>query len=204
MHGLEVSGKAHATGGTKGQGRLAPNAPLARPVDLLLPTLYDELRALANQQLKAERSSHTIQPTALVHEVYLKLAQQQLVPWDSPAHFLALAAQAMRRILVDYARAQLRHKRGDGVKPVTLSGARDMVANEPIDVMDLDQALRRLTDLEPAASRVVEMKFFGGLTEPEIAEVLSLSERTIRRHWNYARAWLYRELGDPASEGAGS
>src|SRR5262245_22089954 len=147
-----------------------PNARRARPADLLLPALYDELRALANQQLRSERSSHTIQPTALVHEVYLKLADQQLIAGDTRAHFLSLAAQAMRRILVDHARAQLRHKRGSGVKPVTLSGAREMVVNERVDVMDLDQALVRLADLEPAASRVVEMKFFGGLTEPEIAE----------------------------------
>jgi len=173
-------------------------------VDRLLPSVYDELRALAQSQLERERAGHTLQATALVHEAYMKLVDQRDVRWQGRAHFFALAAQAMRRILVDHARAAKAVKRGGGAQRLDVTQIDAEAPASGVDVLALDEAMERLAAAEPEAARVVEMKFFGGASEPEIASVLNISDRTVRRHWTYARAWLFRELrGMQKSEGGG-
>jgi RNA polymerase sigma factor (TIGR02999 family) len=169
----------------------------AGAIDRLLPTVYNELRALAQSQLEHERLGHTLQATALVHEAYMKLVDQRETRWEGRAHFFALAAQAMRRILVDHARAARALKRGGGEARearLDLSQVDHAAPASGVDLLALDDAMGRLAAQEPEAARVVEMKFFGGATEPEIAAVLGVSDRTVRRHWTYARAWLFREL----------
>ncbi|MFO0981307.1 MAG: sigma-70 family RNA polymerase sigma factor [Planctomycetota bacterium] len=175
-------------------------------LDDLLPAVYDELRTLAHAKLERERQGHTLQTTALAHEAYLKLVDQHAVKWQGRAHFLALAAQAMRRILVDHARSHARVKRGQGAEVVSISGVlQPDVGEDAVDVLALDESLARLAELEPVAARVVELRFFGDLAEDEIAAVLDISDRTVRRHWHYAKAWLYRALneggGAPAKGG---
>lgn len=164
-------------------------------VELLLPQVYDQLRAIAARQLSGERPDHTLQATALVHEAYLKLVRQTQVEWQGRAHFFAVASSAMRRILVDHARTVNADKRGGGSRRVDLAEAEALLQRRSVDVFALDQAMTRLAETEPQAARVVEMRFFGGATEVEIAEVLGISDRTVRRHWVFARAWLFRELG---------
>lgn len=164
-------------------------------VQVLLPQVYDQLRAIAARQLSSERPDHTLQATALVHEAYLKLVRQTQVEWQGRAHFFAVAASAMRRILVDHARTVNADKRGGGSRRVDLAEAEALMQRRDVDVAALDQAMTRLAESEPQAARVVEMRFFGGATEVEIAEVLGVSDRTVRRHWVFARAWLFRELG---------
>jgi RNA polymerase sigma factor (TIGR02999 family) len=172
-------------------------------VDELLTAVYGELRGLAQRALRDERAGHTLQATALVHEVYLKLVDQTHARWQSRAHFFAVAAQAIRRILVDHARTVGRQKRGGGRARVALSDVTPLAPRRDLDLLALDEALQRLTDNEPTEARIVEMRYFAGLTIDEIAEVLDLNERTVRRRWNYARAWLYREItkGDAIDEG---
>lgn len=170
--------------------------------DALLPLVYDELKALAAHHLAHERDDHTLQPTALVHEAYLRMLDQRNVAWNDRIHFVRIAAQQIRRILVDHARAKGRVKRGGDLVRVTLH---DDAAStgEDLDLLALDDALARLDERAPEDRQVVELKFFGGLTESEIAAVLGIGERTVRRRWSFARAWLYRELhpdpdGDPS------
>jgi RNA polymerase sigma factor (TIGR02999 family) len=166
-------------------------------VDALLPFVYDELQALAARQLRRERSAHTLNPTALVHEAYVKLVDQR-EGWRSRAHFFGVAALAMRRILVHYAERRAAEKRGGGAAAVTL--VEDGVAREAPaeEVVALDEALGRLATFAERPARVVEMRFFGGLTQDEIAEALSVSVPTVQRDWQTARAWLGRELAaDP-------
>lgn len=160
----------------------------------LLPQLYDELRALAAMHLRQERPDHTLQPTALVHEAYVKLIDQAHAGWQSKSHFMALAAQFMRRILIDHARARNADKRG-GSRPRsmltdTLAGALDC----PIDLLDLDAALEQLASIDPRRAQVVEMRFFGGMDVPAAAEALGVSERTVKSDWRFARAWLSERL----------
>jgi len=165
--------------------------------------LYGELKALAQSQLAGERDGHTLNATALVHEAYLKLSGSQRSPWQSDAHFCAVAAQAMRRVLVDHARARGRLKRGGGAKRTELTGIAAPEDIRSIDVLALDEALTRLSAEEPVAARVVEMRFFAGLQEKLIGEALGVTERTVRRHWTFAKAWLYRELSrtdDPTGD----
>lgn len=163
-------------------------------LDRLLPGLYAELRSLAEHQLRAESPSHTLQPTALVNEVYLKLVTQTQATFRSKAHFLAIASQAMRRILVDHARAKGREKRG-GCRPrLDLSAADAAAPSRDIDLLELDDAVTRLAATDHQAAQIVDMRFFGGMEMNEIAEVLSITDRTARRRWAYARAWLYRAL----------
>ncbi|NNF05662.1 MAG: sigma-70 family RNA polymerase sigma factor [Candidatus Eisenbacteria bacterium] len=170
-----------------------------RALDQALPMVYNELRALAGYHLQAERKDHTLQPTALVHEVYLKMLDQRSVAWESRSHFIRIAATQIRRILVDYARARNREKRGGGLIQVTLD---EGVAVEQLawDILDLDKALDKLNELSEEDRVVVELKYFGGLTEPEIGKLLDVNERTVRRRWSFARAWLFNELkeGGPA------
>ncbi len=170
-------------------------------VDRLLPGVYDELRALAQSQLDRERAGHTLQATALVHEAYMKLVDQRDVRWQGRAHFFALAAQAMRRILVDHARAAKAAKRGGGAQRLDLTQVDAEAPASGVDVLALDEAMVRLSAAEPEAARVVEMKFFGGASEPEIACAMGISDRTVRRHWTYARAWLFREMRGGAPDG---
>jgi RNA polymerase sigma-70 factor, ECF subfamily len=163
--------------------------------DDLFAAVYDELRALAQDRLAAEQAGHTLQPTALVHETYLKLVRQGRARWNDRVHFLAVAGQAMRRILVDHARGRSRLKRGGSAPKVELEEA--LVLGAPASdetVLALDDALRRLQVISPEKAQVVELRFFGGLTHDECAMVLNISRRTVCRHWDYAQAWLYREL----------
>jgi RNA polymerase sigma factor (TIGR02999 family) len=141
-----------------------------------------------------ERPSHTLQPTALVNEVYLRLLNQQNIGWQNRAHFFATAAQLMRRVLIDYARTRTAGKRGGVQQAVSLEEHGDVVLNKPTDLADLDEALNRLEQLDPRQTRIVELRFFGGLSIEEIATVLHISPRTVRREWSTARAWLYGEM----------
>jgi RNA polymerase sigma factor (TIGR02999 family) len=163
-------------------------------LDELLPQIYGELRRLADSYLRRERSDHTLQATALVHEAFLKLVDQHAVSWKNRAHFFGIAAQAMRRILVDHARAHAAGKRGDGVRPVALDEALVPTDTPDIDLLALDEVLTRLAAIDSRQSRVVELRFFGGLTMEETAEVLDISPATVGREWTLARAWLYAEL----------
>jgi RNA polymerase sigma factor (TIGR02999 family) len=160
----------------------------------LLPLVYAELRHIAARQLGKERPGHTLQPTALVHEVYLRLVDQRRVDWQDRAHFFGVAAQIMRRILVDMARARGRAKRGRRPLHVSLSEAADVPLDTPVDLVALDDALKSLESLHARQSRVIEMRFFGGLDLEETAHVLGVSVGTVRRDWSLARAWLFREL----------
>jgi RNA polymerase sigma factor (TIGR02999 family) len=166
--------------------------------DELLPLVYDELRAVAARHLARERRAGTLQATALVHEAYLKLVDHERMQWQGRAHFFAVAAQVIRRILVDHARSRSAQKRGgDGVR-VELDD--DLpVAERGLDLLRLDDALSRLARLDPTQGRLVELRYFGGLTLEETAEVLGSSPATVKREWSFARAWLRRELAAEAS-----
>jgi len=163
-------------------------------LDQLLPRLYAELRRLAASYLRRERPNHTLQPTALVHEAFVKLVDQRAVRWQNRAHFFGIAAQVMRRVLVDYARAHDAAKRGSGEAPLTLDDRLVAGPGVDIDVLALDEALTRLASIDAQQSRVVELRFFGGLTMDETAEVLHISPATVGREWTFAKAWLYAEL----------
>lgn len=155
--------------------------------------VYQELRAIAARQLSRERKDHTLQPTALVHEVYLKLGRQKNLRFENRLHFLGIAAFQIRQVLVDYARSRNRLKRGGGRRRVTLVA--DLAdPGTPVDLIDLDDALNALEEFSSEARKIVELKFFGGLNEAEIAETLGMSPRTVRRRWVFARTWLYREM----------
>jgi RNA polymerase sigma factor (TIGR02999 family) len=160
----------------------------------LVPLVNEELRRLARSYMRRERPDHTLQTTALVNEAYLRLVEQKHMSWQSRAHFLAIAAQLMRRILVDYARRRQYQKRGGGAIQVTLGHA-DEVGNErPPDLVALDEALASLAEIDPRRSRVVELRFFGGLSIEETAEVLKVSPTTIERDWTIAKAWLHMSV----------
>lgn len=163
-------------------------------LDRLLPLVYDEMREIAARHMRRERQDHTLQPTALAHEAYLRLCQRESPHWESRAHFLGVAAQAIRRILVEHARAKQRDKRGGGWVRVTLSNGPAGPQDLDLDVLALDQALERLGKEDPEDQRVVELRFFGGLSVKETALVLGMSERTVQRRWSFSRIWLYREL----------
>ena len=166
----------------------------SRVVDRLFPLVYDELRRIAAAQMKKERPDHTLRATALVNEAYLKLVDQTRVQWQNRAHFFAIAARAMRRILIDYARTRSREKRGGDQERVTLEGLESGGERELDELLDLDEALRRLEDLDARQAKVVEMRFFGGVSMEEIAKVLGVSAATVDRDWRSARAWLSVEL----------
>ena len=160
----------------------------------LLPLIYDELRHIASSYLRHERPDHTLQTTALVHEAYLRLAGQQDLGWKNRAHFRAIAATTMRRILVEHARARGRNKRGGSAERVVLDDAVALTASGPIELVAVDQALTRLEHLDRQQAQIVELRFFAGLSVEETAEVLSISATTVKRDWAMARAWLRREL----------
>ena len=159
----------------------------------LLPLVYDELRRLARSYLQRERSGHTLQSTALVHEAYIRLVDQD-VSWQSRAHFFGIAAQMMRRILVDHARGKNAAKRGDGACVVTLDEAIAGTGSRDVNILALDEALERLAKLDPQQSRIVELRFFAGLSIEETGEVLGISPATVKRDFAMAKAWLHREM----------
>ena len=162
----------------------------------LLPLVYAELRRIAARKLRSERANHTLQPTALVHEVYLRLVDQRQVDWQNRAHFFGVAAQVMRRILVDHARRHGASKRGEGVRCVSIDEAKDVAAaSNEIPILALDHALDRLEKVDSELAKIVELRAFGGLTIEEAAHVLSVSPSTAKRDWRTAKAWLNRELG---------
>lgn len=163
--------------------------------EALVGPLYDELRAIAGSYLKQERADHTLQPTALVHEAYGRLADQTKVPWTDAAHFRAIAARVMRQVLVDHARKHNAAKRGGGAGRVTLSGAGETTDADPIDMLELDEALAELADLHERKARVVELLYFGGMTHAEAGSLLGVSRKTVEADWYFARAWLGSKLG---------
>jgi RNA polymerase sigma factor (TIGR02999 family) len=164
----------------------------------LLPLIYAELRRVAARQLRGERANHTLQPTALVHEVYLRFVDQRQVDWQNRAHFLGVAARVMRRILVDHARRRDASKRGDGVQCVSLDEAKDVAASKELPILALDHALDRLEKIDSELAKIVELRAFGGLTIEEAAQILKVSPSTAKRDWRTAKAWLSRELGREA------
>jgi RNA polymerase sigma factor (TIGR02999 family) len=159
-----------------------------------LPLIYDELRRIASRELRRERGDHTLQATAIVHEAYMRLAAQPGWEWSSRAHFFAFSAHLIRRILVDHARRRNSEKRGGGITPVTIGAALDVAAQESFDVVALDVALENLEKVFPQQAKIVELRFYGGLTIDETAEALRVSAATISREWTMARAWLRRAL----------
>ena len=163
-------------------------------LDRLFPVVYDELRRVAHRQLTAERGDHTLGTTGLVHEAYLRLVDQTRVEYRDRRHFFALAARAMRRVLVDYARRYRAQKRGGAASPVSLDEGALPAAERADNVLALDEALSRLAQLDERLSQVVECRFFGGYSEEEIAEVVGVDARTVRRDWVKAKNWLSREL----------
>jgi RNA polymerase sigma factor (TIGR02999 family) len=163
----------------------------------MLPLIYDELRRLARHYLARERSDHTLQPTALVHEAYLRLIDQKRADWNNRAQFLGLAAAMMRRILLNHARDRVAGKRGGGAHRVTLGTDEGSFAHRDLNIIALDDALHDLAKMDERKARIVDMKFFAGLTTDEIAEALTLSTATVEREWAFARAWLYGALNDP-------
>jgi RNA polymerase sigma factor (TIGR02999 family) len=163
--------------------------------DELMPLVYEELRRLAGARLRDERADHTLQATAIVHEAYLRLVDQRRVRWRNRAHFFAIAARMIRRILVDHARRRQAGKRGGGRVRVTMDEEWAGIAERDLDLVALDEALRELAELDPELARLVEMRFFGGLTIEETAAALEISPATVKREWAAARAWLRRRIG---------
>jgi RNA polymerase sigma factor (TIGR02999 family) len=164
-------------------------------LESLMPLVYDELRRLANHYLQRERSDHTLQSTALVHEAYMRLAGENAPQWQNRAHFFGIAARVMRQILVEYARSHSAAKRGGvGACKITLDDSLELAQRTDIDVVALDGALDRLSELDPQQSRIVELRFFTGLTIEDTSVVMGLSPATVKRDWTSARAWLHREI----------
>jgi RNA polymerase sigma factor (TIGR02999 family) len=163
-------------------------------VDQLFPLVYDELKRQARSYLSRERADHTLQPTALVHEAYLRLIKLNQMKWEDRAHFYAISATTMRRILVDHAREIAAVKRGGEFQRVTLENVQAAGEQKAIDLLELDEALTKLALIEERKARVVELSFFGGLKQQEIAEALQITEKAVQRDWKFAKLWLYREL----------
>lgn len=163
-------------------------------LDEFLPLVYDELKKIAAYRLSLERANHTLQATALVHEAYLRLIDQHSVNWQDRAHFLGIASEMMRRILVNYAESHNAKKRGSGMTLISLEDVDNIKADSEIDLIFLDQALNELAEFDPLQARIVELKFFGGLTNEETAEVLGNSDSTVKREWRIAKAWLTKKL----------
>jgi RNA polymerase sigma factor (TIGR02999 family) len=163
-------------------------------LEKLLPLVYDELHRLAMRAFSRERAGHTLQPTALVNEVYLRLVNQREATWQNRAQFFAIAAQMMRRILVSHARVRHAAKRGGAEQCITLDEAIESTPQRDVNLLALDEALKKLEAIDPAKSRMVELRFFSGLFVPDTAEVMGVSPRTIDRQWQTAKAWLYREI----------
>lgn len=164
-----------------------------KALEELTPIVYEELRRLARSYMRRERPDHTLQSTALVHEAYVRMVDQR-VEWKSRFHFYGIAAQMMRRILVDHAKQRKSAKRGAGIRPITLEEPLLIAQSHSLDIVALNDALSALGDIEPQRARIVELRFFGGLSNEETAELLDISTATVQRQWAGARAWLYHEL----------
>ena len=171
----------------------------ATALERLIPTVYQELRRMADRYLRAESAGHSLQPTALVHEAYLRLIDQTQVEWQNRAHFFGVAAQMMRRILVDHARSKQRDKRGGHARNLSLNEAGYFSHERAAELVELDDALQLLADIDARKSRVVELRYFGGLTIEETAQVLEIAPNTVIRDWNMAKAWLYQQLDKTGS-----
>lgn len=169
-------------------------------VAALLPLVYDQLRAVAQRALSAERPDHSLQATALVHEAYLRLVGDRTVPWSSKAHFYVAAAEAMRRILIDHARGKARVKRGGGRARLSLASVADLASGDSSEVLGFDDAFRRLESESPEAAAVVRLRFYAGLSIDQTAEAIGVSSNTVDRRWAFARAWLYRAMADQQDE----
>jgi RNA polymerase sigma factor (TIGR02999 family) len=165
-------------------------------VDSLMPLVYDELHKVAAQYLRKQRPDHTLQPTALVNEAYLKLIDISSVSWQDRAHFFAVASQTMRHVLVDRARSRNRDKRGGGAQKVSLDEAISFSQGNEVDLLSLDEAMRELAAMDEQQSRIVELRFFGGLTVEETAVVLHISPATVKREWRIAKAWLHKRMSN--------
>jgi RNA polymerase sigma factor (TIGR02999 family) len=163
-------------------------------LDELYPLVYDELHRLARRYMSRERKGHTLQTTALINEAYVRLVDQKNVHWANRSHFFAISAQIMRRILIDHARRHAYAKRGGGAQQVSLDEAAAVASGIGAEILRLDEALKTLAEMDPRRSQVVELRYFGGLNNEEIAGVLHISENTVTRDWNMARAWLYQQL----------
>ncbi len=168
-------------------------------LDALMPLIYDELRRRAAQQLRRERPGHTLQATALVHEAFIRLAGQRTPDWRDRAHFFAIASRVMRQVMVDHARARHAKKRGDGATRLSLDEALLVSPDQSQGLVALDDALAALAKQDEAKARLVEMRFFGGLSIEDTAEVLGISPATVKRHWSFARAWLHKEIASRSS-----
>src|ERR671918_1635289 len=168
-------------------------------LDELYPLVYEELHSLARRYMSRERKGHTLQTTALINEAYVRLVDQKNVRWANRSHFFAISAQIMRRILIDHARRHAYAKRGGGARQVSLDETATVIGNDLSEFLRLDEALKSLAELDPRRSQVVELKYFGGLNNDEIAGVLKISENTVTRDWNMARAWLYQQLAENAA-----
>jgi len=171
-------------------------------LEKLFPLVYEELRRLAHRYMRRERPGHTLQTTAVVHEAYLRLIDQKHVQWQNRAHFFAIAAQMMRRILITHAQRQAYAKRGGGAVQVSLDETAILSRERAGELIALDEALKALTAIDPRRCQVVELRFFGGLGNEEIAEVLKISPNTVTRDWNVAKAWLYREMNKEQQDGS--
>ncbi|MBS1790308.1 MAG: sigma-70 family RNA polymerase sigma factor [Acidobacteria bacterium] len=169
-------------------------------LEKLMPLVHNELKRMARRYMNRQRTGHTLQTTALVNEAYLRLIDSSRVNWQNRAHFFAISAQLMRRILVDAARQRQNLKRGGGAQPIALDEAAEVSDERAAELVALDDALKTLATLNPRQSQVVELRYFGGLSEEETAAVLNVSIRTVRRDWNLTRRWLYRELSRNAND----
>ncbi len=174
----------------------------AEAFEQLLPQVYGELRRLASQYLRRERRGHTLETHDLIHEAFLRLTGTRQIDWRDRGHFFAVAARLMRRILVEHARRRAAYKHGSGVEKVALDEPPDLTPERSGDIVALDEALRELAEAEPELGRIVELRFFGGLTHDELAELTGLSKTTVRRRWRLAKAWLYHRLAGEESHGA--
>jgi RNA polymerase sigma factor (TIGR02999 family) len=166
----------------------------AAALDKLIPAVYQELRRMADRYLRGEQSGHSLQPTALVHEAYLRLIDQKHVEWHNRAHFFGVAAQMMRRILIDHAKAKHRAKRGGTAPKLSLDETMNFTRERAAELVALDDALQILAEVDERKSRIVELRYFGGLTVEETAQVLDISDKTVMRDWKLAKAWLYDEI----------
>ena len=203
--GTGLHGETAISGGKKPMGEVTPpiqDRPETEPNDAgepgsdqLMALVYDELRALAAAYMKGERAGHTLQPTALVHEAYMRLAGLEKINWKDKTHFHAAAAGAIRRVLVDHARGKRAAKRGGGRERITISGVEGMHGASQVDLLALEEAMAKLTGLDERKARVVELRFFGGLTIDETARTIGVSTTTVEDDWAFARAWLRSRLG---------
>jgi RNA polymerase sigma-70 factor (ECF subfamily) len=170
-------------------------------LDKLIPAVYQELRRMADRCLRGENAEHSLQPTALVHEAYLRLIDQSRVEWHNRSHFFGVAAQMMRRILIDHAKTKHREKRGGKARKLSLDEIANYADEPAAELIALDEALKILAEMDERKSRIVEMRYFGGLTVEETAQVLGVSDKTVMRDWNLAKAWLYQQLNRAGGTG---